>query len=236
MVSLVPTTTYADDTVRRCATTAAQHSTEELEHEPPSLARVALTDASAVEAAGLPVESPSCIVSRSRYAPRDPDISPTWVWIAAQLLPSPQFIANPGGDTPGLDPYAFGLRWQLTPLLVSWSVREGLSRLRWFIVEPVVRHAGSFELFFSPELLFQRHDVLRNVLVRGGARFYMPLYHAGEYFSMSLGSSYYWIDDTHGASFEAGIYVLFGGLGLVTTWSPWLQRAEWITTLNLRVF
>lgn len=202
------------------------------------LRRVALTDASAREEAkgALPEPEAACVGVHGEFAPQEPDIRFTWLWFAVQFLPSPELVANLADEANGLDPFALGLRWQVTPLLVSWGVREGLSRLRWFIVEPVVRHAGSFEIFASPQLLFQRENVLRNVLLRAGGRFYVPLYHVGEYLSMSVGSSYYWLDGAHGPSFEAGVYVLFGAIGLVATWSPWLERAEWIATLNLRVF
>ena len=75
----------------------------------------------------------------------EPDIHPTLLWCAIQLVPSPQWslLAHDG--------LRFGLRWQVTPVLYSFGINRKLSPWRWFVVEPFVRQVGSAEIFCSPE-------------------------------------------------------------------------------------
>src|SRR5438552_12189920 len=121
----------------------------------------------------------------------DPSIAPALVWLATQLVPSPQI----GFSAPPHEGAVFGLEWQLTPVLYSFGAHRGASRWRAFLAEPRVRHAGSVELFASPEYLALR-DVPDRAkdrwFVRPGGRAYFPLARDGEYLSASLGVSYAW--------------------------------------------
>ena len=58
----------------------------------------------------------------------------------------------------------------------------------------------------------------------------------GDNLSASLGAAYFRFADQDGISFEAGAYILFGGLGLVLTHSPGFDAAPWLATLRLRYF
>ena len=160
----------------------------------------------------------------------EPDIHPTWLWSAAQLIPSPQWITLSGDGT------RFGMRWQITPILYSFGINKRLNPWRYIISEPFVRQSGSIELFLSPECL-NLDDVYESEwLFRGGLRAYFPLLRFGEYLSCSVGSSYYVYNDNSGISYEAGIYFLYGILGIQTTYTPSLPDTPWIFTLRIRYF
>ncbi len=160
----------------------------------------------------------------------EPEIRPTLLWTAAQVIPSPQWTNYTGNGT------RFGLRWQITPLLYSFGINKRLDPWRYFIAEPFVRQSGSIELFLSPEY-FNLSDVYNSEwLFRGGLRAYFPLWRFGEYLSCSVGSSYFHYNNNSGISYEAGIYFLYGILGIQTTYSPSLPETPWIFTLRIRYF
>jgi hypothetical protein len=148
-------------------------------------------------------------------------------WTVAQLIPSPLLIVG-SGHVGG------GVRWQVTPLVYSFGVTAHPWRA--FVVDPVARHAGAFELFVSPEWVCCAPGEGTNWLARGGLRMYFPLISHGEALAGSLGGSYYRARGGPGASFEAGIYVLFGIFGLTVTVSPHLSQREVIGALNFRYF
>lgn len=153
----------------------------------------------------------------------DPSPELSLDWALLQLLPSPQLGV-------GSDGAAFGLRWQVTPLLYSFATDARLNRWRWWLAEPIVRQSGSLELFVSPEYLAGRFGG------RAGLRSYFGVIGRGDYLSLSLGSSYFRFGSTDGVTYEAGAYILFGALGLQLGYSPGLEQASWLTTLRLRYF
>lgn len=152
------------------------------------------------------------------------------LWGAIQLVPSPQWTI-PDGAGP-----RFGLRWQLTPLLYSVGIRRGLSPWRAFIVEPNVRHSGSFEVFLSSEYNMNPGPFERGLVARGGARMYVPLAHAGECLSCSAGASAFATWRGVSPAIEVGLYTLFGGLGLQVTHAPDPLSRTTTLTLSLRYF
>lgn len=161
--------------------------------------------------------------------PTEPDIHPTLIWTALQLIPSPQWVTLDDG-------LRFGMRWQVTPLLYSFGINKKLSPWRYLIAEPLVRQSGSIELFFSPEYLKLEDKFKDRWLFRGGARIYIPLWQRGEYMSASLAASYYNFKGMNGVSYEGGIYLFAGILGIQTTYSPSFTNSEWIFTIRLRYF
>ena len=163
------------------------------------------------------------------YPVIEPDIYPSLMWAAVQLIPSPEWITS----TDGLK---FGMRWQVTPLLYSFGINKKLSPWRYLIAEPLVRQSGSIELFFTPEYLNIKDKFKDMWLFRGGARVYIPLWQRGEYMSASLSASYYNFNGINGISYEGGIYLFAGILGFQTTYSPSFTNSEWIFTIRLRYF
>jgi len=162
-------------------------------------------------------------VAASSFA-ADHHPTPSIPWIVAQTIPSPE-IAFGGGHA------IFGLRWQVTPFLYSWGIhRQAPRRWRAFVVEPSMRHSGSFEIFGGPEWLRGERW-----FGRVGARSYFPVVDRGEALNISIGASA-WFDRHHvGPSVELGAHFLFGLFALMLTHSQDLPRANWIATLQVRV-
>lgn len=162
-------------------------------------------------------------------APKEPAVAVTWPWLATQLVPSPELVY-------GEDTARFGMRWQVTPLLYSWGIHRGLSPWRMFVVEPNVRHFGSVELYFTPEVVTPGGNLGSAWILRSGARAYFPLVEHGEYLSCSVGASQYFYDGRSHAGYEAGIYTFFGVLGLQVTASPGFAPMATSFTLSVRYF
>jgi hypothetical protein len=173
-----------------------------------------------------------CGEDPSRAGPHatEPEIRPTLLWGAAQLVPSPQWSLLTH------DGLRFGLRWQVTPVLYSFGMNRKLSPWRWFVVEPFVRQVGSLELFCSPEYVGMNEVDNARWSFRTGLRGYVPILEHGEYLSASLASSFFVLGGKRGISYEAGVYFFAGIVGVQTTYSPSLSEAPWIFTLRLRYF
>lgn len=170
--------------------------------------------------------------------PHPPELWPTIPWIVFQLLPSPEMAF---GHTKTIDTFgrgadevrpAFGLRWQLTPVLWSFGVHRSQPRWRFFVVDPFARHAGSIELSTSFEYIGGHYD---GTVLRPGVRVYLPLLEKGERLSASFGTSVY---DANGlrVAYDVGAYVLNGFLGLQLTVAPRHDALATIATLRLRYF
>jgi hypothetical protein len=158
---------------------------------------------------------------------KEPDVKPTLVWVVTQLIPSPEIAAGQGDAR-------FGLRWQVTPVLFSFGINRRLSPWRAIVVEPLVRQSGSIELYASPEIF--TGSLWGSAMIRAGVRSYFPVLAKGEELSVSLGTSYTNLSGTNGTAFEAGVYVLYGTLGIQLTYSPSPSPVPWITTLRFRYF
>ncbi|WP_437756005.1 hypothetical protein [Sorangium sp. So ce1389] len=165
-----------------------------------------------------------------RYAAAtEPGIRFTLPWLFVQLVPSPELWIGPSGTH-------FGVRWQVTPVLYSFGINRKLSPWRAFIVEPLTRHAGSIELFGSPEYIAGAGDLAGSWMARGGVRAYFPLLARGDYLSCSLGGSALYFREQVAASYEAGLYTLFGGLGAQVTYTPTAALRSTTITLSIRYF
>ncbi|CAN5521493.1 hypothetical protein BH09MYX1_BH09MYX1_15220 [soil metagenome] len=150
-----------------------------------------------------------------------------FVWAATQLVPSPLFVMGSSGA-------GGGVRWQVTPLLVSWGIVA--KPVRSFIVDPIARHSGSIELFAAPEWLSRAPNDATGWIARGGVRITMPLEGRGETLSWSIGGSYYRASGGDGFSAELGVYFLYGVFGFTVTFSPTLADREIIHALTIRYF
>lgn len=160
---------------------------------------------------------------------REPEPRVSLGWLLFQLVPSPELVLGSRGA-------AFGARWQLTPFSYSFGTDPRLDRFRFFLIEPLVRQSGSLELFVSPEYLAIERRFAARFGGRAGLRSYFGVLERGDYLSLSLGSSYYRFAGEHGVTYEAGVYVLFGFLGLQVGYSPAFERARVVSTLAVRVF
>jgi hypothetical protein len=160
--------------------------------------------------------------------PTEPGVTITLPWLATQLLPSPEVAY-------GQDVAHFGLRWQATPLLFSWGIHRGLSPWRFFVAEPYVRQSGSVELFVTPEYVALGPTPLEGWILRTGVRSYFPLVEHGEYLSVSVGVSSFDLGGHWGAAYEAGVYALFGIVGVQVTVAPTPSAAPIATIATLRI-
>jgi hypothetical protein len=165
----------------------------------------------------------------ARGAVNDPTPAPTIVWMITQLIPSPELVRTRGDST-------LGLRWQVTPLLVSYGAQPGVSRLRVLVAEPIVRHSGSTELYFSPEWLRAPGGGPSVLGARVGMRSYFPLAENGDDLSCSLGAAWLRFRGDDAVVWEAGLYTLFGTLGLQASYAPRLYGGTFFGTLSIRYF
>ena len=183
----------------------------------------------AIAAIATLVASPRTAFAAPAAEATPPGQHPTLLWGALQLVPSPEVMIA------GSSVYA-GMRWQVTPLLYSFGINRKLSPWRSLIAEPVVRHAGSLELFVSPEYLSKSGNFAEHWLFRGGLRSYFPLMSKGEYLSASIGASLLHFDHHLGAALSAGIYVLYGFVGAEITYCPTPALRSTTLALSLRMF
>lgn len=163
---------------------------------------------------------------------------PTLAWALLQLIPSPELaVGRPhrgatGGFASEGPTTAFGMRWQMTPLLWSFGVHRSQSRWRYFVVDPFARVSGSLELSTSFEYIGGHVD---RFLARPGLRVYLPLSQKGEYLSTSFGTSVYSYEGMR-VAYDVGAYILAGLLGFQVTIAPAHAPLAAIATINLRYF
>ncbi|MET0594032.1 MAG: hypothetical protein ABW133_15135 [Polyangiaceae bacterium] len=174
-----------------------------------------------------PAKAQSAEVPEASPAIRVNPLTAALSWSIAQVLPSPLYVASS-------DRVGGGVRWQVTPVLFSFGVAA--KPFRFFVVDPVARHSGGFELYVSPEWACCATGDGTSWIARGGGRLYFPLIGRGEALAGSVGGSYYRASDGDGGSVEAGIHTLFSILGLTVTVSPRLTGREVMTALQIRYF
>ncbi len=167
------------------------------------------------------------------YAYATPQAYPSLAWFIVQLIPSPEVAVGRVHTPDASTAAAFGLRWQVTPLLWSWGTNRHASRWRTFVVDPLARHSGSLELTGTVEYFFGNVD---RAIVRPGLRGYFPLVQRGEYLSMSLGTSTYAYDAKMRVAYDVGAYVLWGLFGVQATIAPENGPLTAIGTFRIRYF
>ncbi len=153
---------------------------------------------------------------------------PTIPWILVQTVPSPELaFAREGARS-------FGMRWQVTPFLWSFGIhRRAPARTRFFVVEPPMRHAGSYELFFAPEWLAPGAD--GRFVAHAGLRGWFPIADRGESLAATITTGAYRDGSQVGPELALGLHVLYGTLGVELAHAPRLRGAEWIFALKVRV-
>lgn len=139
-------------------------------------------------------------------------------WTLLQFIPSPVFYDDYNENDSGL---RFGLRWQITPVNLSFSANEFVSPVQFFKINPVRRFAGSAELFVQPEIAtgsFQYSD-LNKFGINIGTRLILPLVERGEDLAFSVGGRYSVrnsksnVDKSH-FGIETGLYFVGGIFGI----------------------
>lgn len=199
-------------------------------------AHVAHADASAAHEPGAaPRRTPLPDVSLGYSSP---ERHPTLAWALLQLVPSPELAVgtqrhvDETGAVSHAPRTAFGLRWQVTPVLWSFGASRHQSRWRTFVVDPIARQSGSLELSTSFEYIGGHVDRL---LARPGLRVVLPALQRGEYLSVSLGTSVYSYEGLR-VAYDVGAYLLGGFVGFQVTIAPAHAPLTAIGTLCLRYF
>ena len=173
------------------------------------------------------------------YTFAEPQYYPSLTWTLLQFVPSPEIgggrVHRTGVDGVQADSteLAFGMRWQLTPVVWSWGTNRRITRWRTFVIDPIARNSGSIELNTTFEYLFGHVD---RMLVRPGVRATFPLLQRGEYLSASLGTSTYAYNGTPRVAYDVGVYTLFGVFGVQVTVAPAHAPLSFIGTFRIRTF
>ena len=179
-----------------------------------------------------PTKPPRLDAPETTYRYQQPYPYITGAWILTQLVPSPQVAIGEDAAT-NETKTAFGLRWQLTPVLWSWGVHRRLSGWRFFVVDPLARMSGSLALEATFEWIGGHVD---NLLARPGVKATFPLLHRGEYLAFSLGTSVYTYDSNQFVAHDVGLYTLWGMFGVNGTYAPEHKIMSTLLTLRLRYF
>lgn len=156
--------------------------------------------------------------SQERITDEERTVVKYLTWTAVQLIPSPTWLNDRSdkGNT-----LTFALRWQITPLNISFSTNKYVSSVQFFFVNPMRRYTGSVEFFIQPEIVtgsFSYAGFSKSGLGLG-TRLNIPLKNYGENLYASIGGKYTFrksdFDNKNGYyGIEGGIYAIFGALGL----------------------
>jgi hypothetical protein len=158
-----------------------------------------------------------------RHYPR-----PTLLWAGLQLLPSPQVSFAKDASAIG------ALKWQLTPISYSFGVHRRISPWRSFVVDPFARYGGSMELYGSPILFLSDARAADRFGLQAGMKAYVPILEHGETLSAGFGASYLHALGKNGVSYDAGLYFLYGIVGIEASYSPSIAPMTLSTTLRIR--
>jgi len=139
-------------------------------------------------------------------------------WALAQLIPSMTWLNDRNENNSSLN---FALRWQVTPLNISFSTNKYVSPVQFFFVNPMRKYTGSLEFFVQPEWSLSRFENsgLKKFGIGVGSRINIPLKNYGEHLYASVGGKYNFrkneAKNKNGYyGVEAGIYAIFGVVGL----------------------
>lgn len=139
-------------------------------------------------------------------------------WAAMQLIPSPTFFQDYNEQDARIIP---GLRWQVTPINISFKTNKYVSPVQFFMINPVRRFTGSVELFVQPEWTTTgfKYSRLDRFGISTGGRVILPLKSEGENLSASIGGKFNYRDDLDSDKntyfgVEAGLYFFYGLMGI----------------------
>ena len=165
----------------------------------------------------------------STTKPLDRHPPPTLAWVAFQGVPSPELVL--AGER-----VAFGMRWQLTPVLYGFGLYRKVSPWRAFVVDPIARQAGSIGLILEPEYLGIGDRAAERWLFRAGLSITVPIAERGEALALTLGAGAQIYRGDVGAHVELGLSTAYGAFGIFVTASSQLPAAPLILTFRVRYF
>jgi hypothetical protein len=158
-------------------------------------------------------------ISKLSYSQNRTDNTAKYLsWGLLQTIPSPVLFQDSNDKDARV---IFGLRWQITPINISFRTNRFESPFQFFMINPVRKFTGSVELFLQPELAsdeFEYSDLSRFGL-GAGSRLIIPISGDGQNISASVGGKYNYRKDFSGGNdhyfgIETGIYFIYGILGI----------------------
>lgn len=136
-------------------------------------------------------------------------------WTLLQMIPNPVFFHD-GDETNSR--LRFGLRWNITPVNISFSPNKYVSRYQFLKIDPVRRFTGSVELILQPEITTGefKYSNLEKFGINTGLRAIFPVLEKGENLAVSIGGKLnYRKEKSDGNNtfygVETGVY-FFGGI------------------------
>ena len=139
-------------------------------------------------------------------------------WLITQLIPSPTWLNDRNADNNTLN---FALRWQVTPLNISFSTNKYVSPVQFFFINPMRKYTGSLEFFVQPEVATGsiEYSGFNKTGLGVGSRVNIPVKNYGEHLYVSLGGKYtFRKNETENLNgyygIEGGVYAIFGMLGI----------------------
>lgn len=160
-------------------------------------------------------------------------------WLLIQGIPSPVFFQDKNEIE---SRYNFGLRWQITPINISFNINKLVNPVSLFKVNPLKRNIGSMEILIEPQWTMSnfKYAELKRFSLGTGMRIYLPLKEYGEYLSSSIAVKYNLHKRINGAEnnyagIEAGIYSFFGIAGIRFNYN-FNSSSTYNISLNLRYY
>jgi hypothetical protein len=138
-------------------------------------------------------------------------------WAVLQAVPSPVLYQDSDEKNARVQ---FGLRWQITPVNISFRANRYVSPFQFFLINPARKFTGSVEMFVQPEVTSEfKYANLSRFGIGAGSRVTIPVSGDGQNVSVSLGGKYNYRKDFSGGNdhyfgIEAGLYVIYGILGI----------------------
>jgi hypothetical protein len=160
-------------------------------------------------------------------------------WALMQAIPNPTLFQDTDGSNSRVQ---FGLKWNITPINISFRTNKYISRYQFFMINPVRRFTGSIEAFVQPEITTAefKYSQIKSFGLSGGSRIVFPLIEYGENLSGSIGMKYTYRKDREEISkgytgLEAGIYVFGGMIGVQYT-QNFNSRTNYNISLYIKYF
>lgn len=158
-------------------------------------------------------------------------------WALVQTIPSVNWTNDRNSSNSQI---VFGLKWNVTPINISFSTNKYVSPVQFFMVNPMRKFTGSLEFFVQPEYAFSslEYSGFDKFNVAVGSRVNIPVKNLGEHLYVSLGGKYNFrqnslYDENGYYGVEGGVYVLFGLLGLTFNYN-FNEGSEYAFGINFK--
>jgi len=156
--------------------------------------------------------------SESQSLKEDDKTAEIMNWTLLQMIPNPVFFHD-GNETDSR--LRFGLRWNITPVNISFFPNKYVSRYQFLKIDPVRRFTGSVELIVQPEITTGefKYSNLEKFGISTGLRAIFPVLEKGENLAVSIGGKLNYRKEKNNGNdkyygIETGVYFFGGIVGL----------------------